>query len=450
MKSEFRYQSWASDHNDNSLAFKFEHLTRTGERYEFVETLRFPVEVKTDGIGKVLCDMLHIALGLSYYKAFLPPEIKHPYALTEEEAAFWNEVLQNGMAEFVMRNKLPFTCLALFHAQSGSRASILERPSLREIPLLGFGGGKDSIVAGELLKQIGRPPITFVLASGRHTGKIEAAAAVMGSPEFTVERHIDHRILGLNTRSDVYNGHVPFSLFLALIGTLLAYSNNQAWFCVGNEASANIASATWNGKIVNHQWSKSFRFELIFNALLSRIHPELQYFSVIRPFTSVAIGRMLSRFQEYFPFFTSDSGSMRQEAVRRPVDRWPVESPKTLSTFFLLAPWLGEADLVTIFGRNLLDEQDLLPTVESLFGLSGERPMDCVGTAVELKACCAAVAQRPELSQKPLMKAALAKHPELSDPVSFPIVPHLAVRLDSCLPASISSQIKSAGLAFLQ
>ena len=49
----------------------------------------------------------HIALGISYYKAFCPPEIEILSGmLTEAEAAFFNRFYLAGLGEFAVRNGL--------------------------------------------------------------------------------------------------------------------------------------------------------------------------------------------------------------------------------------------------------------------------------------------------------------------------------------------------------
>ena len=46
--------------------------------------------------------------------------------------------------------------------------------------ILGIGGGKDSIVAGELLKGCSLPFDGFVMATGEQRGQAQAVADIMG------------------------------------------------------------------------------------------------------------------------------------------------------------------------------------------------------------------------------------------------------------------------------
>jgi hypothetical protein len=43
-------------------------------------------------------------------------------------------------------------------------------------------------------------------------------------------------------------------------------------------------------------------------------------------------------------------------------------------------------ELAGIFGRNLSEDLELRPLLEALLGLSGHKPLDCVGTIEELRA----------------------------------------------------------------
>jgi hypothetical protein len=129
-------------------------VEHNGESHQLTETLEFPVELTDSPEQQRSLRALHLALGVSYYKIFIPPTMVHPYAMDESEAAFWNDIWQNGLGEFCYANKLSPDQLAQFIAQDGTRYEGSTEGDT-EGALLGIGGGKDSIVAGELLNYLG-------------------------------------------------------------------------------------------------------------------------------------------------------------------------------------------------------------------------------------------------------------------------------------------------------
>jgi hypothetical protein len=96
------------------------------------------------------------------------------------------------------------------------------------------------------------------------------------------------------------------------------------------------------------------------------------------------VAKLFSHYPNYYEVFTSDNSVFRIDPARRPIGRWSKDSPKSLSSFILLAPWIGESDMIRIFGTNLLDEASLERLFAKLTGLEGHPPLDCVGTAEEM------------------------------------------------------------------
>jgi hypothetical protein len=245
---------------------------------------------------------------------------------------------------------------------------------------LGIGGGKDSALAGELLKAANLKVIGFTLTTGTVDGQAPAVAEVMKVPLQTIERTIDPLLLELNRVPGAYNGHVPVSVIFALVGCIMAVQTGAATVAVANEASASIPRI---GE-VNHQWSKSLEFELLFQDYLSSIVSDLTYLSPIRSLNSVGVASLFSEYPAYHQVFTSDNYVFRIAKDGRPAGRWGLESAKTLSSFMLLSPWLDEAQLAAIFEYDLARDSSLLPLARRLIGTEGTPPLDCVGTPEEL------------------------------------------------------------------
>ncbi len=423
--------------------FFFEYTVVTNEQtFERQESLLFENPIP-DGptSGKILRAM-HLALGVSYYKTFLPPEIEHPYAMDEAEAEFWNTVFKNGLGEFLYKNGLKPEQIAKFSAQSGQNIaeSTYEPTAWQESALLGIGGGKDSIVAGEILKSMNIPTEGFVLATGSNTGQAETVAETMQVGIQKVQRFLDAQVFEFKKMPGTYHGHVPISLIFALSGCLLASVKGSRYVIVANEASSSIPQVEHAGMSINHQWSKSIEFEKLFQDFVHQnIASELDYFSLIRPLTSLAVAKIFAKLPQYFEVFTSDNSLFKIEQGEREHPRWSKQSSKSLSSFILLAPWMSDEDLGRTFGRNFLDQTELEPLLINLLG-AGTPVLDCVGTPEELQTCLGLLHEQGRFSDNVLMRVAINEGLVAENP-DQQLQEALELRSNETLPAELRPQI---------
>jgi hypothetical protein len=368
--------------------------------------LTFPVPLKDSPEQTRSLRALHLALGVSYYKTFLQPVIVHPYAMDEAEAFFWNKAWRNGLGEFLYNNQLSADKIAKFSPQDGQRYEGTTE-STAEGALLGIGGGKDSIVAGELLKASNVPLTGFVMATGEQLGQAGLVSQAMGVPLHAVNRQLDRKVSELGRMPDGYRGHVPISLIFGLVGTALAIATDTAYVVVANEASASIPRITWNDQAVNHQWSKSFESEQALQVYIqTSVAANITYFSAVRQLTSIGVAKLFANFPQYFGVFTSDNTVFRIDPNRRPPGRWSLESPKSLSSYLLLAPWLSDEDVHRIFTIDFLNASSLAKLFLELTGVEGEPPLDCVGTVDELVLSVNLLARGGRYGDTVLMKLA--------------------------------------------
>ena len=100
----------------------------------------------------------HIALGISYYKAFCPPEIEILSGLLfETEAVFFERFYLAGLGEFAIRNGLNLQ--GKIHFPFGQAEKTVPVGDLKDEAYVAVGGGKDSCVTIELLKSF--HPVLF-------------------------------------------------------------------------------------------------------------------------------------------------------------------------------------------------------------------------------------------------------------------------------------------------
>ncbi len=427
--------------NDHRTAYFDYTVTHNAETHNLTETLVFPEPLADSPAQQRSLRALHLALGVSYYKMFVQGSIVHPYAMDEAEATFWNNMWQGGFGEFLYLNKLPAERLATFAPQDGLRfegdSDIADSGAL-----LGIGGGKDSIVAGELLKALDVPVIGFVIATGEQLGQAKSVAETMDVELLAIQRTVDPHMLELQTQPGAYKGHIPISLIFGLVGTTLAVARGTSYVVVANEASASLPRAEWQGKPVNHQWSKSFEAERQIQQFVQRsVWQPVTYFSAIRQLTSIGVAKAFANFPAYFEVFTSDNFVFRIDPAKRPSGRWGLESPKSLSSYILLAPWLSDQDVARIFGMDLLNEASLSRLFLELVGVEGEPPLDCVGTVEELVLSMNLLAKQGRYTEVALVKLAKERGVVHEGDWQTELRKLLQLQPDQALPSNLHEQM---------
>jgi UDP-N-acetyl-alpha-D-muramoyl-L-alanyl-L-glutamate epimerase len=355
-----------------SLCYAFEG----GPRFE--ERIVFPPRVLPRRDGEALdrvFRLLLLACGVSYYKTFAPARVRcAAFPLDPATAAFFTDFYVKGLGEFAWRNGIDLAQHLGFATEAVEPPSALrlEQPRLTCVPV---GGGKDSIVTIECLRQAGEPLVLFSLGNA---APIEATIAQAGLPSLRVMRTLDPALFALN-EAGALNGHVPITGILSLIVLACAVLHGFDAIAMSNEHSAsapNIAD-------VNHQYSKSFEFEQALGRLLERhVVTGVRYFSLLRPLSEVAIARRFARHEAYFPVFRSCNTAFRQTAARRGTN-WCCDCPKCRFVFLVLAPFVGRQRLVATFGRDLLDDPAQVDGYAELCGLLRHKPFECVGEIEE-------------------------------------------------------------------
>ncbi len=284
----------------------------------------------------------------------------------------------------------------------------------------------------------------FVLTTGGNHGQTDSVTLTMGVTNLSISRHFDTKIIQLAKELGGLNGHVPISVMFALAGVLLAVLTKSKYVAVGNEAAASIPNLYWNGKEINHQWSKSLEFEKLFQTYVEKnISPEICYFSAIRHLSSIAVTKIFSNHPEYFGEFTSCNKVFRIDPANRPNGRWCGQCDKCLSSFILFAPWLSKEQLISIFDENLLDKSSLKDSFLALLEIKGHKPLDCVGTTEEIRSSTHEIIKNGEYRG-----SALLELPEVSHLPSAPDINSFLEPSDEhALPKILESKLIKASKA---
>ena len=346
----------------------------------------------TDPTVQRLLGGIHRAYGISYFKAAVPRQMVAT-PVPEVDARFWDTLYTEGLGEFYYRNAIDPRGLVTF-PRGGSAAPPCPAQRPGDGALVLVGGGKDSIVAREVVGRLGGRVDALSLGMAPWVAR---SAAAMNLRHLTILRQIDPRLFDLN-KAGAWNGHIPISACIAFVSILVAYAGGYEAVVAGNERSADQGNVEWNGLAVNHQWSKSLGFEAQFQDWCDRqFRRGPVYFSILRPLSELRIAEAFAGLPQYFDAFSSCNGNFKQKASAEP-PRWCGHCPKCVFVQLALAPSLDEAGLLRIFGGDFLADPANLPLLESLAGLVGSKPFECVGTAEETRAALARLALHNRLA----------------------------------------------------
>ncbi len=380
--------------NDSSESLKITYHFIISGLAEFHPTLEIPLKDIHRNYDENFLETIAFSLGMveaiSYYKTTCSPNflIKAGY-LTPEQLNFFQKLYFYGLGEFLYVNNIETSEADLVHF------TIEHEPTKTIIPeihpsgnLITVGGGKDSCVSLELLRNF-RANTCFALNPKQaNLACIEAS----GYPAIYAKRTIDPKLLRLN-REGFLNGHTPFSAMLAFTTYLVAYLANKKYIVMSNEGSAN--EATVHGTKINHQYSKTYEFENDFNNYVSKyLSPEIHYFSLLRPLTEFQIGMIFAlgeNLKKYHKIFKSCNVGSKDSTWN-----WCGECPKCLFVYIILSAFLDTDELIDIFGRDLYENQNLLPTFIELLGYADRKPFECVGTYEECRLAVSLAIQKAE------------------------------------------------------
>ena len=415
----FRFVRRSYSNDEAQLVYAFDDGPELIERIVFPEARPLP-ENRKRALDAAL-KLLHLIAGVSYYKAGVPPNIVvEGDGLDAETTAFMDDVYLHGLAEFAYHNRLdlrgrirlpgsarhpgesrdPVTFFE--HAKaldSGFRRNDepkgIDAELLQELPrrtLVPIGGGKDSLVSVEMLKRAQEPATAVWIGD---SALIAACAERTGLPRLNIKRYLAPELFDYN-KAGAYNGHIPVTAINSAILICAAIIYGFDAIAFSNERSASAATLEYEGQSVNHQWSKGVDFERALRKYTkSHIAANLDYFSLLRPLSELAVTRAFSRSTNYDDVFSSCNRNFRIRGDK-PADRWCGQCPKCHFVFLALAPFVSKPRLLGIFGRNLLDDVSLAGAFDALLEYRNHKPFECVGEGQESRAAMLTLSQRPE------------------------------------------------------
>ena len=391
----FAYRGYEIEENDSCLkiTYRFETLGLS----EFAPVWVFPkaeVDCRRWSEDRLMQDMI-FSLGMveliSYWKIACPPTVTvEAGRLNQDQIDWWKDLYFNGLGEFFYVNgikeadpnhfmdiqcagQLKAPCTDQYkerHEECG-----VETVGKGNGVLVPIGGGKDSAVTLELLRLAGKPVCAYIINPRGATIHTTEVAGLDAAHVISAKRTLDSNMLELNCQGYL-NGHTPFSALVAFSGIIAARMHGLTMVALSNESSAN--ESTVQGSTVNHQYSKSFKFEEDFHYYQTTyLKGSAYYFSMLRPLSEFQIARFFAGQKQYHGIFRSCNAGSK-------TDSWCGHCPKCLFVYLILSPFLKPQEVRDIFGRNMLDDWDMKETLDQLIGIEEEKPFECVGSRDEI------------------------------------------------------------------
>lgn len=375
------YKSYSITKLNGTIVIEHEFLLEPDIVFRPRVTIPFDGDVNEDALRSYA---FHLGLveAISYWKAACPPEfVVEAGVLSPGQVRFWYDLFIHGLGEFFYRNTIDFThenFLTIVSAGKDKQFDLARYDNLSSSSsdLFLVGGGKDSAVALGLLKKSSRK-LRAMIVNPTRAARAIAVASDLPAP-LIVERAIDPKLLELNQKGYL-NGHTPFSAYLAFLGVTVAFLHGQGQVIVANEKSADEGNVVFHGMEINHQYSKSFRFEQSFRQYVAEFLPgSASYFSFLRPLNDIQIAVLFAKYPQYYPLFRSCN-------VGSKTGVWCGTCAKCAFTYLILVPFLSFTDIARIFGDDFFAHPEIIGFIRELVGLAPVKPFECVGTRDEAR-----------------------------------------------------------------
>ena len=386
----FFYRGYSTEETLNELkityTFEIEGLSEFTPTWTFPKNGNTQVKWNEDPLMKKMIFSLGMVELVSYWKITCSPQVViEAGALNKDQILWWKDLYFNGLGEFFYVNKIteadPEGFMEMVCAlgeevkESHDYAKKQDTTGSEKGVLVPVGGGKDSAVTLELLKSADVPVFAYIINPRGATIHTTESADLDADHVISVHRTLDKRMLQLN-KEGFLNGHTPFSALVAFSTVIAARMAGLSYIALSNESSAN--ESTVQGSTVNHQYSKSFKFETDFHRYQTDYLPgSAYYFSMLRPLSEFQIAKYFAKQKQYHAIFRSCNAGSK-------TDSWCGHCPKCLFVYFILSPFLSREEVKEIFGTDMLEDETMQSTMEQLVGIQEEKPFECVGSRDEI------------------------------------------------------------------
>lgn len=373
------------------FCFSFDNKVDFTETISFASDTFSPLPTLDPEILHNLLFHLSLAIGISYYKLCPSKKIliENGY-LDDDQKTFWHRFYVHGLWEYFYTNGISPRWLCQFeNSKSAESFSFLSKKfsPTRHHTMVALGGGKDSLVSVELVKQLWLPFSTS--SFGKDYVLHHMVSDRIGVPRLVIQRTIDPQLFEMNT-AGYYNGHVPISGIIAFVLVFASYLYDYDLIVMSNEKSANEWNTIMDGIEINHQRSKSLAFESTFAAYLDQyISHDIHYFSLLRGMYEIKIAELFSHYPQYFDVFSSCNTNFKLLETKQSLSgseqlRRCNNCPKCAFVYAILRPFVTRDQAKIIWWEELYQNDSLVPLFRQLLGIEGIKPFECVWTNEEV------------------------------------------------------------------
>ena len=312
---------------------------------------------------------------------------------TLEFKSMWEKFLNNALGQWRFENNLPNWEGPRFTSEPRKTTpkpvklkepQVFSKDGAPVHSIASGGGGKDGLLLMKLLERAAVPYSSYSYSAssyGQASEQIERSDRVLQHCK-PVQRHSVSVInsflssplqlwwedLGVKVQE------ISLIDFISLLPIMLQYGYSHA--VVANEHSANVGNLMWSaeGKIINHQWIKSYEAEQLINQYLQGLVGDLKYYSILQPIHDVLIFTLLR--QEAQAVTATHSCNVHPP--------WCKRCPKCCYVWLSFQAYLPREAIDEMFdGANLLDVEENQLYFKQLLGLGTQKPFECVGEIEE-------------------------------------------------------------------
>ena len=308
---------------------------------------------------------------------------------TEAFEALWRTVFIKVWAQWRYEHNQPD-----YHGPEivGSRIASASEPLRAEsgsTETLAFcGGGKDSLVAMQLLERAGIRFASYAYShsiygnAGRQhaliSGLLDHCVPVRRHQQWVYDDFSDSPVAALHPEFGVQStlaAETPASLFGALP---LMLQHGYRYIALAHERSADAGNLIWDktGEEINHQWGKSLEAECLLNRYIQQeLIANVSYFSILKPIYDALIFNLLRNDLAAVPCTHSCN-------VAKP---WCGQCPKCAYVWLNYMAYLPTSLVQSMFHANLFDVEANQLAFRQMLGLEAHTPFECIGEVSETK-----------------------------------------------------------------
>lgn len=321
-----------------------------------------------------------VVIGTSYYKARAGRSVELNRAIDARQAEIFSKIYQEGMSQFAYENNLTRADLAHFVGEGERKTAV--RARVKNASLVMVSGGKDSLLAAELIKESGAEyRVAYITAQESYPEIIDELGELI-----IIRREIDKEALG---KIGGMNGHVPVTIIneaIALVQAVLL-GFNRVEFGIGKEG---VEPHAWIFDLpVNHQWAKTEEAQtLIREYVRDYVTSDVEIGSLLDGESELEIARRFAEkcWAKYGTRFSScNVANYKQSADNRNL-KWCGKCAKCANSYLLFAPFVPYEEQKKIFGRDLFEDAEMTEIFKGLLGVDGVmKPFECVASTDELR-----------------------------------------------------------------